>query len=104
MARRGNGLQTAIKIVKAIDKAQKQAASSKQQAARESERERKRRQRELAAHERELERQLKAAERASIAEKKVLRKAAKEHEKHLFESRVQERADLRAKFLRAELD
>lgn len=97
MARRGNGLQTAIKIVKAIDKAQKQAAS-------ESERERKRRQRELAAHERELERQLKAAERASIAEKKVLRKAAKEHEKHLFESRVQERADLRAKFLRAELD
>lgn len=97
MARRSSGLRTAVKIVTAIDKAQKHAA-------RQAEQDRKRRQRELLARERELERELKAAERASIAEQKALRKAAKEHEKNLYEIRVQERAALRAEFVRLEIN
>lgn len=97
MARGSSGLRTAVKIVKAIDKAQKQAA-------RQGEQDRKRRQRELLARERELERELKAAERASITERNSLRKAAKEYEKNLYEIRAQERADLRADFVRSEIN
>lgn len=122
MARGGSGLRTAVKIVKAINKAQKQAT-------RQAEQDRARRQRELLARERELERELKAAERASIAEqssllarkreserkrktaervsiaeRRSLRKVAKEHEKNLYAIRVQERAELRADFIRSEIN
>lgn len=97
MARKSSGPRTAIKVVRAIDKAQRQAA-------RQAEQDRNRRQRERIARERELERELKAAERSSIAEQKALRTAAKEHEKNLYEVRVQERARLRADFVRSEID
>lgn len=96
MARGGSGLRTAIKIFKAIDKTQKQAA-------RQAEQDRKRRQRELIARERELVRELKEAERANLAERNALRKAAKDHEKSLFAMRVRERAALRAEFIRSEM-
>lgn len=97
MARRSGGLRTAVKIVKAIDKAQRQSA-------RQAEQDRKCRERELLAREREIERELKAAERASISERKAFRKAAKEHEKNLYDIRTQERSALRAEFVRSEIN
>lgn len=96
MARKGSGFRAAVKIVKTIDKAHKQSV-------RQAEQDRRARGRELAAREREIDRQFKAAERASVAEEKAMRKAIKEQEKNLFELRVQERAALRAEFVRAEL-
>lgn len=97
MARRSSGLGIAVRIVKAIDKAQKQGA-------RQAEQDRKHQQRKLHARERELERELKATERTAIADQKALRKAAKEREKNLYEIRTQERAALRAQFVRSEIN
>lgn len=97
MGRKGSGFRTAVKVVKAIDKAQKQSA-------REAERRRRARAREEAAQRREDDRRARGAEKARIQHEKARRKAAKEHEKSLFEERAQKRAELRAQFIRSEVD
>lgn len=103
MARKSSGLNTAIKIVKAIDKAHNQAV-------RESERLRKQRQRENARRRREQEQMLRQQEREQIARERVQAAKAKEQFKkeinkanRSYEKRCIARQQLRDKFVNLEL-
>lgn len=93
MVRRGSGLRVAIKIVKAVDRAQKQSA-------RQADRDRRVREREAVAREKYQEQQRRAEQRAAEAREKALIVAEREREKRSYESRVKARAALRAEFIR----
>lgn len=93
MARRGTGLRVAIKIIKAVDKAQKQTA-------RQAEKDRRARQREAAAREKLRAQQERAEQRAAAEREKAMMIADREREKHSYDSRVKARAALRAEFIR----
>ncbi|EKZ9177816.1 hypothetical protein RFA54_001268 [Vibrio vulnificus] len=100
MARRSSGLRTAIKVVKAIDRANRQAI-------RESQRRQKERERTEAQAQRQHERTVREAQRAlqrqvrlkkSMAQqafKDVMANAAEE-----YQERCEERAALRKRFIR----
>ncbi len=96
MARKGSGFGTAIKIVKAIDRAQRQSA-------RESERNATKLQREHERNLREIEKERRSAEKLNIAEEKRQFKSSLEVAKLAFENRCQERKNLRHKFIDQEL-
>lgn len=97
MGRRGSGFGTVIKVVKAVDRAQKQAARNADQ-------DRRRREREAAAEARERERERRARDRDAAAKMKANWKLAKEAEKEAYEKRVKQRAALRVEFVRAEVN
>lgn len=100
---RGSGLRSVVKIVKAIDRAQKQTV-------RDAERERKQQEREEAKRLREYERTLKQEtkeqaifEKLQIAEAKNKFKKELEIAKKTFEKRCIERQSLRNDFVDLEL-
>jgi len=103
VARGGSGLRTAIKIAKAIDRAQKQSA-------REASRQHKKREREQAKRQREHNQRIRQQEREQIAEEKAILAAEKkrfkqslENAKYAFEERCIKRQELRNKIVDQEL-
>lgn len=103
MARRSSGERIAINVVKAIVRANKQAAREAERNRKAQIREAARSERERERRERERERQRIAAEKKKVAELKAKRKADLAAEKSLYESRVEERKELRLKYVAMEL-
>ncbi|WP_407833628.1 hypothetical protein [Vibrio rotiferianus] len=100
LARRGSGLRTAIKVVKAIDKANKRAA-------RDAERRRKAEEREQAQAYREHQRWLNEKEREEKRNERLKASAAKQAFKDSlsdaqeeYNQRCLERAELRKQFIK----
>lgn len=103
MARGGGGLRTAIKVVKAIDRANKQAARNADRERKQNEREEGRRLREDEKVLREMERKEKTLEKARIAGKKKLFKDSLEKAQEVYEARCRAREALRSKYINEEL-
>lgn len=99
MARRGSGLRTAIKVVKAIDRANKQAARNTERRRKQAEREEARRIREHDKNLREMEREEKASEKARIAAEKKRFKDDLAKAQLAYEARCNAREDLRNKYI-----
>ncbi|MGF1799501.1 hypothetical protein L4D11_02380 [Vibrio gigantis] len=96
MARRGSGLRTAIRVVKAIDKANKRSI-------RESEKRRKAVEREELRAERERIRRLKDVERTEKKRASEVKRAFKEslvEAKDEYNDRCLERSSLRKQFIK----
>ena len=100
MARRGSGLRTAIKVVKAIDRANKQAIRESERRLKAQEREDARAYREQQRQLNELERQEKRAERQRALDDKQAFKAALSETKIEYEDRCSQREKLKKNFIK----
>lgn len=106
LARRGSGLRTAIKIVKAIDRASKQAAreaqrreNARQRAAAQAQRDYQRTLRENERALRESQRELKLLERQQNTAAKQAFKDALANANEEYQERCEERSALRKQFI-----
>ena len=103
MAKRGSGLRTAIKVVKAIDRVHKQAGKDAERRRKQQEREEAKQQREYEKMLRQQEREQVGIEKAKAAAEKVRFKQDLENAKYAFEERCIKRQELRNNFVDQEL-
>lgn len=99
MARRGSGLRTVIKVVKAIDRANNQAARNAEKRRKQAEREEARRIREHDKMLREMEREEKAREKAIISAKKECFRDDLANAQLAYEARCSAREALKNKYV-----
>ena len=100
MARRGSGLRTAIKVVKAIDRANQRAMKDADRRRKAEEREEARIYRERERQVKEHERQAKQQARQRVLDEKQAFKEALSDAQNEYESRCLQREKLRKKLIR----
>lgn len=103
MARKGSGFRTAVKIVRAIDRANKKASRQAEQRRKQALREDARRQREHEKLLRQQEREAIAREKERIASQKARFKLSLEQAKIAYDARCKGREDLRNKYINKEI-
>jgi len=103
MARKGSGLRTAVKIVKAIDGANKNASREAEKRRNQRERDEVRRQREHEKMLRQQEKESLAREKERVASENVRFKRSLEQAKAAYDSRCKNREDLRTKYINQEI-
>lgn len=100
---RRSGLGTVIKVVKAIDRANKKAIRESEKKARQEEREQARINREQERFRREQEKRVKAERKEIAAKKKAAFKLSVEEAKSAFDKRCLERKKARERYVIMEL-
>ncbi len=103
VARRGGGLRTAIKIVKAIDRANKNAARESERKRKTLSREKERALREQQRVNKHKQREAKKTERLSVLEEKKAFKTSMSDAQQEYLERCKERSELRKKYIQKEL-
>ncbi|CAC9604047.1 hypothetical protein [uncultured Gammaproteobacteria bacterium] len=99
MARKGSGLGIVIKIIKALNRAQKQSARESERRRKQEERDATKLQREYERNLREIEKERRSTEKLNISEEKKQFKKNLGIARLAFDNRCRKRKDLLHKFI-----